>query len=470
MNLEDLVYPLRDLYNRLPDRPRSAVGSSYRRLPERVRLGARFPEFRQLASEVEGWSTDQVAEYQLRQLRLCLTHAAQYSSFYAKRFAEAGFDPRHMSSPADITACPQLTKTDLAQHLDEIVCTQPPRKARLYITTGGSTGTPVGFYLQKGVSRPKEQAFLEAQWRRAGYSEGARVAVIRGQVISPSGQGRIAHYDGTRGWLMLSSYHMTEDRLSDYLDAISAFQPEVLHAYPSAALQLVELLQRTGQRWPTKLRCMLAGSERVTQPQKRVLEEAFACRVYTWYGHSERAVLAGEGRVSGSLYFWPTYGYVEFGPPDDNGLCEIIGTSFHNMAMPLVRYRTGDFARLHDASVHGPKELDWPAVRTVDGREQEYLVTATGRKISLTAFNMHDRSFDGLYAVQFFQDKPGYAELRYIAGSHFDYGRLPQIESLVARKLGDDMRFALKEVNSIEKTGRGKGKWLVSNLSSPSSR
>jgi hypothetical protein len=34
----------------------------------------------------------------------------------------------------------------------------------------------------------------------------------------------------------------------------------------------------------------------------------------------------------------------------------------------------------------------------------------------MTAFNMHDETFDDLYAVQFFQDEPGVAELRYVPG------------------------------------------------------
>jgi len=65
---------------------------------------------------------------------------------------------------------------------------------RLYITTGGSSGVPVGFYLQKGVSRPKEQSYLEAQWARRGYRAGDRVAVIRGGVTSSKAGGGISYY------------------------------------------------------------------------------------------------------------------------------------------------------------------------------------------------------------------------------------------------------------------------------------
>jgi phenylacetate-CoA ligase len=320
---------------------------------------------------------------------------------------------------------------------------------------------PVGFYLHKGVSRPKEQAFLEAQWHRGGYFPGARLAVIRGHVTSEKARGRITSYDATRDWLMLSSYHLTEDRLPEYLEAMESFRPDLLHAYPSAALQLAEFLERSGREWRLPLKGLLCGSERLTLPQKRLLERVFKCRAYRWYGHSERVVLAAEGRRSELFYFWPTYGCVEFGPPDAEGLCEVIGTSFHNLAMPLIRYRTGDYVRLADPARDGELEFPWPAAAAVEGREQEFLVSGTGRRISLTAFNMHDAIFNDLYAVQFYQGTAGQAEFRYVPGPRFDRARLALIESGIRRKLGDDFEVTLREVREVEKTARGKHRWLV---------
>ncbi len=467
MSVEDALYPMLSAYERLPQGVKIGVGWTYRHLPQQVRLGSSYREFRDLAKCSEEWSAPEIAEYQLEQLRTVLLHAAKHSPFYARRFAEAGFHPSKVSSFNDLAPCPYVTKNDLVDHLDEMATNEPSRSARLYMTTGGSTGALVGFYLQKGVSRPKERAFLEAQWRRAGYFDGARLAVIRGHVTTDRSQGRIASYDATRKWLMLSSCHLTAARLPEYLEHIIRFRPDILHAYPSAALQLAAFMHRSGEEWPVPLRCVLAGSERLTVPQRRLLEQTFGCRVYHWYGHAERVVLAGAGRSSDLLYFWPAYGYVEFGPPDAEGLQEVIGTSFHNLVMPLIRYQTGDFVRVHDSDRDGPKEFDWPAVKTVEGRPQEFLVTTTGRRISLTAFNMHDGSFDGLYALQFFQAKAGEAELRYVAGPDFDRARLPFIESVVRRKLGDDFNFVLREVTEIERTTRGKGKWLMSTLPDP---
>jgi len=464
MSLEDKLYPLLSLYERMPQGLKRTIGWTYRQLPTGFRLGARYAEFRQLTQEVETWSPEEIQEYQLKQLRQTLIQAGNYCPFYQERFAKAGFRPELLKSTDELRECPLLTKQDLIEHREEMISSAIPKKQRLYITTGGSTGVPVGFYLQKGVSRPKEQAFLEAQWKRAGCFDGARLAVIRGHVTSGKAGGSIASYDATRDWLMLSSYHLTEERLPEYLAAIERFKPDLLHAYPSAALQLAEFLERAGQSWRVPLRGLLAGSERLTLPQKRLLERVFKCRVYRWYGHSERVVLAGEGRKSELFYFWPTYGYVEFGSPNEDGLCEVIGTSFHNLAMPLIRYRTGDYVRLADPRTDGELEFPWPAASAVDGREQEFLVTAGGRRISLTSFNMHDTIFDDLYAVQFYQEERGKAEFRFVPGPNFSRTRLPQIEAGIRRKLGDDFTVTLREVAETEKTSRGKHRWIVSRL------
>lgn len=465
MSLEDHLYPMLSAYDAMPRRVQSGLGFAYRCLPKSWRWGSRYKEFKHLTENSERWSWDELRAYQLKQLRIVLHHAANFCPFYQRAFARAAFRPEEVRELEHLQTCPTTEKRDVIDHIDGMISTGVKRSKRLYMTTGGSTGVPVGFNLQKGVSRPKEQAFLEAMWKRAGYFKGARLAVIRGHVMSERARGRIAQYDATRDWLMLSSYHLTSERLPDYLEAIERFKPDLLHAYPSAALQLAEFLEKTGHSWRIPLRALLCGSERLTTLQKRLLERVFRCRVYRWYGHSERVVLAGEGRTSELFYFFPAYGLVEFGEPDEQGLCEVIGTSFHNLAMPLIRYRTGDYVRLAEPARNEELEFPWPAVSEIVGRGHEFLVSTTGRRISLTAFNMHDEVFDDLYAVQFHQEEAGVTEFRYVPTLRFQRSHLPEMQRRIQRKLGDDFVVHLREVADVEKTPRGKHKWLVSSLS-----
>ena len=357
MSAEDALYPLLSAYERLPQGLKAGVGWAWRHLPQQVRLGSSYGEFRNLADRAEAWSATEIAEYQLEQLRVVLLHASEHSPFYARRFAEAGFDPRGVEEPRRRGRVPvhHEERSRRSSRRDGNDCAPslgpPLHDDRRLDGRAGRLLSAQGCEPAKGAGIPRGAVAA------GGYFDGARLAVIRGHVTTDRSEGRIASYDATRNWLMLSSYHLTAARLPEYLDKITRFRPDILHAYPSAALQLAEFMNRSGEKWPVPLRCVLAGSERLTGPQKQLLERTFGCRVYHWYGHAERVVLAGAGRSSDLLYFWPAYGYVEFGPPDDEGLQEVIGTSFHNLVMPLIRYQTGDYVRVHDPERDGPKEF-----------------------------------------------------------------------------------------------------------------
>lgn len=458
MSLEDKLYPLLRLYEAAPQPVKSMVGGAYRLLPDWLRHGQHYRRFQKEAADSATWDAETVRDYQVNALRQSLLAAAN-APLYARRFAEAGVRPADFASLEQLKDYPLLTKQDLLEHREALVNPAVPASQRLYITTGGSSGVPVGFYLHKGISRPKEQAYLEAQWARRGYRLGDPVAVIRGGVTSSRAGGGIQSYDATRGWLILSSYHLTLDRLPEYVALLNDFRPRHLHAYPSAALLLARGMQQLGLQLQFPLTSLLCGSEKLSPEAQQQLADFFGCPVFHWYGHSERVVLAGQGAKSDHLYFWPAYGYAELGPPDENGLCEIIGTSFHNHVMPLIRYRTGDYAR--PASV---LERELPCMLEIDsvlGRDYEFLVSATGRQISLTAINMHDDIFDGLLAVQFAQGEPGQVEFRYQPSAPWQPSRLEPMRLGLLRKLGDDFTLTLREVTEVEKTAAGKHRWLV---------
>ena len=460
MSLEDNLYPLLRLYEAAPQPVKSIAGRAYRALPTSVRYGSAFADFHREASDSESWSTEEIQRYQTQALRETL-QAANQAPWYRKQFDTAGVDPKQFESLDQLSEYPLLTKSDLLSHRRDLNNPNLSASLRLPITTGGSTGVPVGFDLHKGVSRPKEQAYLEAQWKRRGWTPGHRTAVIRGGVTSSRRDGRIETFDATRNWLILSSYHLTLDRLPDYVAALNRFRPQHLHAYPSAALMLARGLAQTGLRLDFPLTSILCGSEKLSPEDQAFLEAAFDAHVLHWYGHSERVILAAQGGKSNHLYFWPAYGFVEFGEPDADGFREVIGTSFHNHVMPLVRYRTGDLVKL---AIHREAELPGIEIEKVIGRDYEFLLSSTGRQVSLTAINMHDDVFDGLLAVQFHQTAKGHVTFRYQPGPNWHSSRIDSIRDALDRKLGDDFSLSLQSVSEIDKTSAGKHRWLITDL------
>ncbi len=462
MSLEDSLYPLLRYYDAAPESVKALAGRAYRALPHHWRHGSAYAHFQQEATNAESLQGDALSLYQREALKASL-QAASRTPYYAKQFAEHGVDPTRFESIDDLSRYPLLTKDALRVNREDMINPRFRNKGLLYVTSGGSTGEPVGFYLQKGVSRAKELAYLEAQWNRRGYQPGDRVAMIRGGVTTTKAKGKISSHDRTRDWLVLSSYHLTQERIPEYVQALNRFRPKHLHAYPSAALLLARGMKQQGLQFEFSLTSVLCGSEKLDLESQSELEALFHAPVSHWYGHSERVVLAGQATRSNHLYFWPTYGYVEFGPLNENGHREIIGTSFHNEAMPLIRYRTGDFVRLPE---HPHAELPMPEVEKVVGRDYEFLISGTGRHISLTAVNMHDDVFDQLLSVQFHQHEPGVVEFHYIAGPQWDASNLVRMQTELQRKLGDDFAISMQSVASVTLTTSGKKRWLVSSLKS----
>jgi len=460
MSFEDTLYPLLKLYEAAPQPVKSLAGRAYRAIPASLRYGQGYTRFQNEAHEAESWDAETIRRYQINALRESLI-AASKAPFYAEQFAARGLDPTRFASLDQLAAYPLLTKQALILHRERMLNPELDAGRRLRMTTGGSSGVPVGFYLHGGVSRPKEQAYLEAQWSRRGYRPGDRVAVIRGGVTSSKADGGISCFDAARNWLILSSYHLTPERLPEYVTALNKFRPRHLHSYPSAALMLARGLEQMDLKLEFALASVLCGSEKLTGESQAYLERAFDAPVFHWYGHSERVVLAGQGRRSNHLYFWPTYGFVEFGEPDADCRREVIGTSFHNHVMPLIRYRTGDYVKL---ATHPDAELPMIEVEEVAGRDYEFLVSATGRRIPLTAVNMHDLIFDGLMAVQFRQDRSGEVEFRYQPGPMWQGSNVEQMHRGLMKKLGDDFTLVLRKVSEVEKTSAGKHRWLVTTL------
>jgi phenylacetate-CoA ligase len=270
--------------------------------------------------------------------------------------------------------------------------------------------------------------------------------------------------------LQFSPFHMNEASLGAYVTALRKYRPQYLHGYPSAISMLAEYVQRYGLSSSLPpINAALLGSEDTTDIQRLRIQEAFRTRVFTWYGHSERVVLAGECEQNSTYHQFPDYGYLEI--IDDGGgrilqdgdRGEIVGTGFLNRVMPLIRYRTGDYATLLQPRCACGR--CWDRFCDVDGRwKQEFVVTKSGGQISLTALNMHGPLFDHVVRYQYRQSEIGKCEICLVVAPGFTDADRQAIEDAYQRKAGDEVEFMVGIVDSIPLTNRGKLRRLVSEL------
>ncbi|MDN7026090.1 phenylacetate--CoA ligase family protein [Methanoculleus sp. FWC-SCC1] len=421
-----------------------------------------------LLQRSQRWSREELEAYQRAELARLLEHAYEHVPYYRRVFDERSLNPADIHDFADLRLLPFLTKEIVQNNLADLRATSFPEDAFEYVTTGGSTGIPVGFYYEKGVSRAKEWAFMKAQWDRVGYRFIDKCVVLRGNVVPSAEEGIFWKKTLFRRWLIMSSYHMTEENMPAYIRQIRKFTPKYIQAYPSIIIILAKYMERHGIEPFPSLKAVLCGSENLYPWQRELIEEVFGCRVYSWYGNSEQTVLAGECEMSSCYHIFPEYGIVELLGKDDQPVMEpgqmgeVVATSLTNYICPLIRYRTMDLATR--AALPCPCGRAYPLLEKVEGRLQEFIVTKNDRMIPMTAVNMHSAVFDNVMQFQFFQEREGEVILKIVRKSSYTDSDTESIRRESQKKLGEDVRVTIHFVESIPRTERGKYRFLIQRL------
>ncbi|ABK19005.1 phenylacetate--CoA ligase family protein [Syntrophobacter fumaroxidans] len=337
-------------------------------------------------------------------------------------------------------------------------------------STGGTSGNQLRFFLDD-QSQSIEMAFMHLQWARVGYTPGCRKATFRGVEFRSVSDRIYWQPNPVYNELQFSPFHMNEATLDRYLHKLGQYRPRFIHGYPSAISLLADFITRNRLKTGIRLQldAVLLASEGILPGQRELIEEAFSTRVYSWYGHSERVVLAGECEKSPAYHHFPDYGILEI--IDDNGNVlqkegepgEIVGTGLINRSLPLIRYRTGDKARMLGHECACGRSFD--RFDQVEGRwRQEFVIGKTGSRISLAALNMHGPLFDHIVRYQYYQKRAGELQLRVMVSSGFTALEKKALQEAYARKTGSELSVEVKTVEDIPLTSRGKLRRLVQNL------
>lgn len=368
-----------------------------------------------------------------------------------------------------LKAFPPLEKEQLQRNLPEYLPRSFAQIPHYEITTGGTSGNQLKLFVDD-CSQSVEMAFMHRMWLRVGYHTRCRKATFRGVAFKNLSPDVFWQQNPIYNELQFSPFHISDKNLPRYIEALVEFQPEYLHGYPSAidALASYVIRQRLHKSLP-RIRAILLGSEACYPEQRTRIAAAFGGRPFSWYGHGERIILGGECEEGSTYHQFPDYGYLEIleeSEPrqvEEGGRGELVGTGFLNRCFPLIRYRTGDFARrLPSACACGRA---WDRFDQVEGRwKQDAVISRTGARISVAALNMHGSLFGRVVRYQYVQKTPGECELRLMVAEGFGEKDLRGIESGYAAKVGDELLVKVCVVEEIPLTARGKLRFLLSEI------
>lgn len=434
-------------------------------IPYQIRLFPEFQKFVRFLNESQYWSKQKLDEYQYEKTLELLKYAQKNIEWYGRKFAEYGISFRDLINLDDIKKFPTVSKEDIRDNLEKFISKEINKKKLMYVTTGGSTAIPFGFYQPFNLEKI-DYAFYEHQWSWFDCHIFDKSVVFRGEYVGS--ESKLFDYKASKNEWRFSTYYLNEKNFIKYFEKLNKIKPKFIQAYPSAAEIFAKFMIDKKLELNFKPNTILLGSENIYDDQISLIEKAFNSKVHNYYGQAERVCLASWTKNSRLFHVFPQYGLTELIDSDGNEVIEedqigeIVATGFYNFAMPFIRYRTRDLAT--HTNQKSPDGFEYRLFKKINGRLQELFVTSNGRLISMTAINMHDETFDNVKQFQFYQDTPGKLILRIIPKDNLSEKDLTRIYDNLKVKVGNDTQLEIQIVDKLEKSSSGKLRFLIQKL------
>ena len=363
---------------------------------------------------------------QMRLVRESVDNVREFSPWYRERLA--GVETSDLRTVADLRRLPLMTSADVIAHGERMVCVSRGAVARIVtLQTSGSTGSPKRLHFTRCDLDATVDFFLHGMLNLARQDD--RVLALlpyaqpdsTGDLLVRALSGGGVHCAGL--WPPPASRELAAMILEQGYTCVVGLPQH--------------LLALSGELPLGRVRTMLLCSDYAPPALRLRIEEACGCSTFLHYGTTESGLGGGvECSAHDGCHLRESDLLLEIvdphtGEPLPEGETgEVVVTTLGRQAMPLLRYRTGDTARLSTESC----ACGGVTVRLCDiGGRQAACVLAGG--FGLTSRDLDDTLFGvaGLLDYRATLDVDGGFErlgIEFLAGQGHD-----PLESGIARAL-----------------------------------
>lgn len=359
----------------------------------------------------------------------------------------------------DLQNYPLLDTNDLRENFEKII----NKDIKGYMTSTGGTGrNPSKLYLSN-KSYKKDIYHVVWAWSKLGYKIGDKKLTLRGTNLGK----KLYKYNPIYDELQINIFLMNENNIDLILKEIEKYNPNFGHGYPSAFVRFSQLIKN--KKINFKLKGISLASEGFNSKQREIIENTFKCPARGFFGHSERACFANEKIKEKGIYeVLLTYGLIEIIKENGeraslNEEGEIVCTGFINEAMPLIRYKTGDYATVNKIANGIVMEI-----KDIKGRwGKDFIYDKNSNPISTTAINIHsDIQYDFRY-IQLYQKEKGKLIIKLVPWKQtvdLQFKTQKILEDFQKKLSEIEIKCIVIKEEEIYRTYRGKIPYLVNEL------
>ena len=304
--------------------------------------------------DIEFQERDVIKKFQEAKLADALAYLQANSPFYKKMFAENRIDIAKVRTLEDLQLIPFTGKQDLQKYNHDFLCVKK-EKIIDYITTSGTLGDPVTFACTEADL--ERLAYNEAiSFTCAGLKPGNIVQLMT--TLDKRFMAGLAYFLGIRK--MGASVIRVGNGIPELQwDTIKRLQPDTLMCIPSFILKLIDYAETNNIDYKNSSVKRIIGIGDGLRDQNfklnslgQKIKDKWDVELYATYSSTEMSATFPECPYSCGGHHHPELLIVEIigeddKPVPDGEIGEVVITSLGVEGMPLLRFRTGDMARIH---------------------------------------------------------------------------------------------------------------------------
>ena len=417
-------------------------------------------------------SPQELHQLRLTRLRELIKIAYSKSPFWKNRFDSIGLTTGDIDRLESLEDFPILTKQDVINQRDEIVVNHIEREKLFLNKSGGTTGSPLSYYLDQRKFDVVDASTLRHNFW-AGSKIGLKSALIWGadRDVIPAKSWKTRLKEKLFGLqIYLNSSDISEKNLQEFIADWKQIHPDILTGYASGLKLFADYLKDNRLEIPAP-RAIISSAETLTPSMRETVETVLKARVFERYGCREVSLIASECEAFDGMHVNAENLFLEYvtvGKDEDgNNLDRLLITDLENRVFPFIRYQIGDFVVRKTEQKPCPCGRSLPKIQGIQGRLTDFLRTRDGRYISGPwlglAINLRSQA-QGIMKTQFVQKSFENITLRIVKGNNFDDKSIKALTAELNRILGDSIQIDFEFPDKIDRESSGKYRLVISEI------
>ncbi|MGY6251902.1 phenylacetate--CoA ligase family protein [Paraburkholderia caledonica] len=275
--------------------------------------------------------------------------------YYRDLFASLRFDPAKVRLDARYLGdLPYLTKDIIRDHSPRLISRSLDDIRVQACKTGGSTGLATTIYYDQSAADYSSAVTFYARERIGKLrhrSELHFACRFPGDPV-PQWPSREDFKCFAMNRSNIFFDRIDDAGLEDMWRTLKRRKPFLAHSHPSTMYALACYVQRR-YGGGKAFEIFESSGELLEAHQRELIASVLNCRVINRYGLAELGVMAYDlNGPDGGLQLLDSEGWPEsrIAPDNPDGAHELVFTGFRNALMPLIRYATGDLARVEETA------------------------------------------------------------------------------------------------------------------------